>query len=121
MGTVLPGTVPRWRAVDLDQLTADELARLDQPVIALDAAGRIEALTPAAARWVGVTAWQARGRSLARELAWRFGASAAAAIDAFVGDHTATTTVHAEAARQRPAGEIALVRGDRRIYLTLTA
>lgn len=122
MGTVAC-TAPWSLGQHLDALSPDELARLDDPVIALDAAGQIVAITPAAARWIGVAAWQARGRTLTRELAWRFGADATSAIAEFSSATAPCSTVRAAAdrAHQRPGAEVALVRGDRRIYLTLAS
>ena len=123
MGTVRTCDEPRRLGQRLDAMSPDELARLDDAVIALDADGHIVAITPAAARWIGVAAWQARGRTLTRELAWRFGKAATAAIAAFSGDTAPISTVHAapDPADQRPAAAVALVRGDRRIYLALAA
>ncbi|MBK7078032.1 MAG: hypothetical protein IPH44_37780 [Myxococcales bacterium] len=123
MGTVRTCDEPRRLGQRLDAMSPDELARLDDAVIALDADGHIVAITPAAARWIGVAAWQARGRTLTRELAWRFGKAATAAIAAFSGDTAPISTVHAapDPTHQRPAAAVALVRGDRRIYLALAA
>ncbi len=123
MGTVRTCDEPRRLGQCLDAMSPDELARLDDAVIALDAEGHIVAITPAAARWIGVAAWQARGRTLTRELAWRFGQAATAAIAAFSGDTAPISTIHAapDLTHQRPAAAVALVRGDRRIYLALAA
>ena len=65
-----------WHGHDLDALGERELAARTDALIALDADGRIVALSAGAARWAGVSAWQARGRSLLGELAWLFGAAA---------------------------------------------
>lgn len=123
MGTVRTCNEPRRLGQCLDAMSPDELARLDDAVIALDPEGHIVAITPAAARWIGVAAWQARGRTLTRELGWRFGKDATAAIAAFSDDTAPLSTIHAapDLTHQRPAAEVALVRGDRRIYLALAA
>ncbi|MEZ4399355.1 MAG: hypothetical protein R3B06_05015 [Kofleriaceae bacterium] len=119
MGTVPATTRPRWHGLDLDNLTVADLDAAATPVIALDGAGRIVGMSGAAARWAGVSAWQTRGRELARELAWRFGATAASVIDGFVRSGQAAGALHVDAVGGRGAAEIELLRGGDRIYLAI--
>lgn len=119
MGQVPAAVCPRWRGVELDELSPTELDRAGEPLIALDRDGRIVAMSAAAAEWAGVAAWQARGRELVRELGWRFGRSAVDAIAAFVRSSAACTAVRTEPGRRHRAADVALLRGDRRIYVAL--
>ncbi len=111
----------RWRGLELDALSTGELERITEPVIALDAAGRVVAMSAAAARWVGVAAWQAKGRELSSEFGWRFGRSAVESIRSFVGASIPCLTIRAEPTAPRTATSVALLRGDQRIYLAVAA
>jgi hypothetical protein len=79
------------------------------PTIILDADGSVVEMSPEAAAWAGVSAWQARGRTLARELAWLFGVDASRAIEAFLGGDAATERVHAVGQRRGHAIEADVV------------
>ncbi len=86
--------------------------------ITLDAGGRVVEISPAAARWAGVSMWQTRGRQLARELPWIFGAEASRRIDAFLAGGAPTATVHAIGLRRGHPVEADIVlrracRGER--------
>lgn len=110
-----------WRGVELDRLTLADLEGSEHAVIALDDEGRVVAMSPPAARWFGVAAWQARGRALVRELGWRLGA-ASDAVAGFLGSSArfASVPVPARHTQQaRGATQVALLRGDRRMYLAL--
>jgi PAS domain-containing protein len=95
-----------WRGVDLDRLTLTDLEGSSHAVVALDDEGRIVAMSQSAARWFGVTAWQARGRALVRELGWRLGA-ATEAIAGFLGSPARFASVRVpphRATARRPSG-----------------
>jgi hypothetical protein len=100
------------------QLPAGATAR---PLIVLDAAGSVVDLNEAAARWAGVSAWQLRGRALARELTWAFGADAAREISAFLVDSAPSARVHAVGHRRGHAVEadVELCRDHDRVWLAI--
>ncbi|MBP8808091.1 MAG: hypothetical protein KBG48_35435 [Kofleriaceae bacterium] len=109
-----------WRGVDLDRLTLTDLEGSSHAVVALDDDGRIVAMSQPAARWFGVTAWQARGRALVRELGWRLGA-ATEAIGGFLGSPArfASVRVPPHRATVRTSTQVALLRGTGRWYVAL--
>ncbi len=109
-----------WRGVDLDRLTVTDLEGSTHAVVALDDDGRIVAMSQPAARWFGVTAWQARGRALVRELGWRLGA-ATDAIAGFLASPApfASVRVPPRRATVRTSTQVALLRGRGRWYVAL--
>ncbi len=104
----------------LDELTDVELAVTPQALIALDADGRVVAISPSAARWAGVSAWQVRGRALLGELGWLFGADAARRLADLLAAAAPCATLRAHR-RDGTDAELTLWRGDRRIYLAVSA
>lgn len=105
-----------WRGLDLDALTDGELATRTDLLIALDDRAHIVALSAGAARWAGVAAWQARGRSLLGELAWLFGAAASAHLAGLLATGAGGATT---ADGKRGPATLTLVRGATRSYLAI--
>ena len=104
----------------LDELTDAELAATPLALIALDADGRVVAISPSAARWAGVAAWQVRGRALLGELGWLFGADATRRLADLLASPPPCATLRAHR-RDGTDVELTLSRGDRRIYLAVGA
>ena len=108
--------------VELDRWSLGELDAATTAVIVLDHGGLIVATSPTAARWLGVSAWQVRGRALLGELRWALGDVASQRVAEFLradrGTVPATTT--RASGRRGPPVDLELVRGRDRIYLTLT-
>lgn len=105
-----------WRGHDLDALSDAELAARPDNLIALDGDGRISALSAGAARWAGISAWQARGRSLIGELSWLFGPAATAHLANLLAGCTGGTLA---ADGKRGPVTLTLVRGATRSYLAI--
>lgn len=92
-------------------------APADPAVITVDGDGRIEAVSPRAARWLGVSAWQVRGRALA-ELGWALGPAALVQVAEMVRGGAPTATVRVTGRRERTT-TLVLSRAGGRAHLTL--
>ncbi len=106
----LPVAFDRWSAAELEAATP--------ALIALDRAGRIVAVSARAARWMGVLAWQVRGRELLAELRWALGDVAAQRVAEILRGGPPSASTRAAGRRGAPV-DLELVRGRDRLYLTL--
>jgi hypothetical protein len=112
---------PVWRGVELDRVPVSDWHRVLERLLAIDAAGVVVAMSPSAATWANVTAWQVRGRHLLRELHWVFGRAATERILAFARSSDTVAVVAATGGHRRATGvaELRLLRGRERIYITV--
>ncbi len=116
--TAGPRTAWAIGATGLDRWSRDQLDAATSAMIVLDHAGRVVATSPSAARWLGVAAWQLRGRELAAELRWALGDVAVHQVTEHLRAATPCATVEVSG-RRGPAVAVDLVRGRDRVYLTL--
>ena len=111
-------SLPAPVSISLDRWSRDQLDVATTALIVLDHAGRIVAMSPTAARWFGVSAWQVRGRALLGELGWAIGPVATERVAEFLGSTVRAAATRA-VGRRGSAVDLELLRGRDRVYLSL--